>query len=55
MDESNRVNPTRYEYEGPVKLYSIDHVPGAEIEALGLVQGSVVQSKHIGRDFMAGL
>ncbi|HHC6471069.1 TPA: heavy metal-binding domain-containing protein [Vibrio parahaemolyticus] len=31
-------------------------IPGKEIEAvLGIVNGNVVQSKHIGRDFMAGL
>lgn len=55
MDESNRVNPVRIDYDGPVRLYSVESIPGAEWEALGLVQGSVVQSKHIGRDFMAGL
>jgi len=37
-------------------LVSIETVPGETItEALGLVKGEVVQSKHIGRDFMAGL
>ncbi|RZQ72816.1 hypothetical protein D8T29_12785 [Vibrio vulnificus] len=31
-------------------------IPGKEIEAvLGIVNGNVVQSKHIGRDIMAGL
>ncbi|MDK2594021.1 heavy metal-binding domain-containing protein [Pseudoalteromonas obscura] len=31
-------------------------VPGREIEAvLGIVNGNVVQSKHVGRDIMAGL
>ena len=31
-------------------------VPGSEIEAvLGVVNGNVVQSKHVGRDIMAGL
>ncbi|MCG3863685.1 MULTISPECIES: heavy metal-binding domain-containing protein [unclassified Photobacterium] len=31
-------------------------VPGCEIEAiLGVVNGSVVQSKNVGRDLMAGL
>lgn len=31
-------------------------VPGREIEAvLGVVNGNVVQSKHVGRDIMAGL
>ena len=36
-------------------LLNIDHVPGREIEALGLVKGTVVQSKNLGRDFMAGM
>ncbi len=36
-------------------LLNIDHIPGREIEALGLVKGSVVQSKHFGKDFMAGM
>ena len=38
-----------------MKLVSIDYLPGEEIEALGLVKGTVVQSKHIGKDFMAGM
>lgn len=36
-------------------LLNIDHIPGKEVEALGLVKGSVVQVKHLGRDFMAGM
>lgn len=36
-------------------LLNIDHVPGKEIEALGLVKGTVVQSKNFGKDFMAGM
>lgn len=33
-----------------------DTIPGREIaEVRGVVTGNVVQSKHIGRDFMAGL
>ena len=38
-----------------MKLLSIDYIPGQEIEALGLVKGTVVQTKNIGRDFMAGM
>ncbi len=38
-----------------MKLLSINHIPGAEIEALGMVKGSVVQTKNFGRDFMAGM
>lgn len=36
-------------------LLNIDHIPGKEIEALGMVKGTVVQSKHFGKDFMAGM
>ncbi len=39
-----------------MKLVNIDYVPGYEItEVLGLVKGTIVQSKNIGRDFMAGM
>lgn len=39
-----------------MKLVNIDYVPGYEIEeALGIVKGQIVQSKNIGRDFMAGM
>ncbi|MGX8687240.1 MAG: YbjQ family protein [bacterium] len=38
-----------------MKLLSIEHVPGKEIEVLGLVKGTIVQSKNVGRDFMAGM
>lgn len=38
-----------------MKLLSIDHIPGAQIEALGMVKGTVVYSKNLGRDFMAGM
>jgi len=36
-------------------LLNIDHIPGKEVEALGLVKGTVVQSKNFGKDFMAGM
>ena len=36
-------------------LLNIDHVPGREIEVLGIVKGTVVQSKNFGKDFMAGM
>ena len=36
-------------------LLTIDNVPGREIEALGLVKGTVVQPKNFGKDFMAGM
>ncbi|MCI5873959.1 MAG: YbjQ family protein [Clostridiales bacterium] len=38
-----------------MKLLNIDHIPGKEIEALGLVKGTIVQSKNFGKDFMAGM
>lgn len=36
-------------------LLNIDYIPGKKIQALGLVKGSVVQSKNFGKDFMAGM
>ena len=36
-------------------LLNIDYVPGKEVEPLGLVKGTVVQSKNAGEDFMAGM
>ncbi len=38
-----------------MKLLSIEHIPGQEFEALGLVKGTIVQSKNLGKDFMAGM
>ena len=38
-----------------MKLVSIETIPGVEFEALGLVKGTVVQSKNFGKDFMAGM
>lgn len=39
-----------------MKLVNIDYLPREEItEVLGLVKGTIVQSKNIGRDFMAGM
>ena len=36
-------------------LVNINHIPGKEFEVLGMVKGTVVQSKHFGKDFMAGM
>ena len=36
-------------------LLSIDYIPEKEIEVLGMAKGTVVQSKHFGKDFMAGM
>ena len=38
-----------------MKLVSIDRYPGKEMEVLGLVKGTIVQTKNLGRDFMAGM
>ncbi|HAE16291.1 MAG: YbjQ family protein [Solobacterium sp.] len=38
-----------------MKLLSIEHIPGKEFEALGLVKGTIVQTKNFGKDFMAGM
>ena len=37
-------------------LTTLEYVPGRKIrQHLGLVQGSTVRTKHVGRDLMAGL
>jgi len=39
-----------------VKLSNVETIPGKSIvEFYGVVSGSTVRAKHIGRDFMAGL
>ena len=39
-----------------MNLVNIDYIPGFEItDTLGIVKGEVVQSKNIGKDFMAGM
>ena len=38
-----------------MKLLSINYIPDQEIEALGMVKGTIVQTKNVGRDFMAGM
>ena len=38
-----------------MKLISIENIPGQEYEVLGLVRGTIVQSKNFGKDFMAGM
>ena len=37
-----------------MNLYTIESVPGKEFTALGLVKGATVQTKHFGKDFLAG-
>lgn len=41
--------------EEEMKLLSVDSIHGQDYEELGIVKGAVVQSKNIGRDFMAGM
>ena len=37
-------------------ITNVEHIPGKQIsEHYGLVSGSTVRAKHVGRDFMAGL
>ena len=36
-------------------LVNIDHIPGREVEVLGMVRGTIVQSKNFGKDFMTGM
>lgn len=36
-------------------ILTIDYIPGEEFEVLGLANGTIVQSKNIGRDLMAGM
>lgn len=36
-------------------ISTLETVPGISFEILGIAQGATVQTKHIGRDFMAGL
>lgn len=38
-----------------MKLVSIETIPGQDFEVLGIVKGTVVNSKNVGRDIMAGL
>ena len=38
-----------------MKLLSIEYIPGVDFEPLGIVKGTVVQTKNVGRDFMAGM
>jgi uncharacterized protein YbjQ (UPF0145 family) len=41
---------------GKIIITNIDRIPNREIEEhYGLVSGSTIRAKHVGRDFMAGL
>ena len=36
-------------------LVNTETIPGKKLEILGLVKGSTVQTRHLGRDIMSGL
>ena len=36
-------------------LITLNYVPGKEIEALGIVKGTTVQTKNFGKDSMSGM
>ncbi len=36
-------------------ITTTEQIPGREYEILGIVKGATIQSKHIGKDFGAGL
>lgn len=38
-----------------MKLVSIETIPGQKFEVIGVVKGTIVQSKNFGKDFMAGM
>ena len=38
-----------------MQLVNIEYLPGKEIEVLGMVKGTTVQSKNLGKDFMSGM
>jgi len=38
-----------------MKLVSIETIPGQNYEVVGIVKGTIVQSKNFGKDFMAGM
>ena len=38
-----------------MKLVSIEIIPGQNFEVIGVVKGTIVQSKNFGKDFMAGM
>ena len=33
-----------------IPLYNTEAIPGKEVELIGLVKGSMIQSKHLGKD-----
>ena len=40
--------------EKMIPLYNTEAIPGQKYELIGLVKGSMIQSKHLGKDLAAG-
>ena len=39
-----------------MKLFTTEHMPGSRVTAsLGLVRGSSIRARHLGKDILAGL
>lgn len=38
-----------------MKIVNVDFIPEKELEVMDIVKGSMVMSKHLGKDIMAGL
>lgn len=38
-----------------MRIVNVDYITGKELQLLGLVKGSTIQSKHLGKDIMSGL
>ena len=44
-----------YKEETAMLIVNIDHIPGKNLEALGMAKGTIVYSKNFGKDFMASV
>ncbi len=56
MDTSEKKPSIHIEGKSNIMLTNIETIPGRRIiEHFGLVSGSTIRAKHIGRDLMAGL
>lgn len=36
-------------------LVNIDHIPGKDFDVIGIAEGNMIQTKHLGKDILAGL
>lgn len=55
IKEIGRTRSDLDQEEFDMLLVNIDYIPGKDLEVLGIVKGTVVQSKNFGKDFMAGM